>query len=308
MANIHKYALALFLLILSIFVASLIYIFLSNPKINPKLNTSGLVTDAEIPRRLNVSEVIPESLRSWNWHYLDIPTDGDYPLVLLRNGIKFIKPVEEGNALMGWKYQVLNVSDKDLYVTIKYEILDSDGIELGSSSRSSWVRAENYNTIQNTIVVPSDDVERIGKSRWKILSIQPTYKLSDVKENGNRFERAAKILNEKRPIWVEDYLTYRTQKPNPFLTLVSGKWGIIRDELGIKEDERIGEIFTILKIDSYNLPPWNRIKSLASYKSLSKEDKSSLKKWLRLEKEYGSYDPIKGSVFFRFKPEDDFED
>ena len=55
-----------------------------------------------------------------------------------------------------------HVSDKGLYVTINYKVVDIDGFELGSSSQSEWVKAEKYTTIQNTLVVPFNDIGRIG--------------------------------------------------------------------------------------------------------------------------------------------------
>ena len=210
---------------------------------------------------------------------------------------------------MGWKYEVLNVSDKGLYVTINYKVVDIDGFELGSSSQSEWVKAEKYTTIQNTLVVPFNDIGRIGGGSWEISSIQPSYKLSDLKEKGNRFERAGRVLKENRPYWIDGYIEFLNLGNNPLGDIFFPRWVTINKTLGIKRDERINEIIKLLKIDEYSIPPWDDIKRMANYKSLSDEDKSSLKHWLSLKKEYGSYDPIKGGFNYRFPPfKDDFED
>ena len=62
-----------------------------------------------------------------------------------------------------------------------------------------------------------------------------------------------------------------------------------------------------LKIDftKYNLPTWKSIISNPEYVVLTKDEKYSLKSFLRVQKEFGGYSPLKGRIS-NFVWEDDF--
>jgi hypothetical protein len=131
---------------------------------------------------------------------------------------------------------------------------------------------------------------------------------------GNRFERAGKILKESAPYWLKNRLKYlfMTDFPsegnkNGFWQVLSPHKWIVAQALNIKPDLRLKKVSEKLNIDftKYNLPAWKFISSNPNYKTLTKEEKESLKSFLRVQKEYGNYSPLKGRKS-NFVWEDDF--
>jgi hypothetical protein len=74
---------------------------------------------------------------------------------------------------------------------------------------------------------------------------------------------------------------------------------VIAQALGIKPEPKLIEIVKKLGIDftQYNVPPWKEITANPNYANLEKEEKDILKKYLRLEIEYGGYSPQTGRKY-----------
>ena len=246
------------------------------------------------PKKLEIDD-------SWVWHYSAIGAkEKNYPIVVLRDGYKAIKVVDE-KVLVGWKYELLNTSPNTNYIaTIEYRFEDKDGFQVNESSASENVPKEEIRTIQKTTWILYEDYKRITNASW---SISLTPKWNDKKLKGDRYERAGKILKESAPYWLKNRLKYlfmadfpsERDKKGFWQVLSPNKW-IIAQALDIKPDLLLIRVGERLNIDftKYNLPAWKLISSNPNYKTLTKEEKDSLKSFLRVQKEYGDYSPLKG--------------
>ena len=237
----------------------------------------------------------------WKWNYSKIGTkEKNYPMVVLRDGYKAIK-ITNDKVLVGWKYVVLNTSPNTNYiVNIDYIFEDKDGFQIKENSASENVPKEEIRTIKNTTLIPYEDYKRISNASW---SISLTPKWNDKKLKGNRFDRAGKILKKNAPYWFKDRLKYLFMADFPsgkdkkgfWQVLSPNKW-IIAQSLDIKPDMQLKSACEKLNINltGYNLPPWKAISLNPKYKELTKEEKESLKTFLRVQKEFGNYSPLKG--------------
>jgi hypothetical protein len=152
--------------------------------------------------------------QSWVWNYSNIAAkENNYPIVVLRDGYKAIKVVED-NVLMGWKYELLNTSTNIGYtVTIEYKLEDSDGFIVNESSSGDRVPPEEIRTIQKTTLVSYEDYKRIKNCSW---SIRVTPIWINEKLSGTPFERAGAILKKGAPHWLKTYLTHLFMDDFPF--------------------------------------------------------------------------------------------
>ena len=251
---------------------------------------------------------------SWKWNYSEIGTEEtNYPIVVLRDGYKAIK-LNGDKVLVGWKYELLNTSPIDNYnVSITYQLKDKDDFQISESSASEIVRSGQVSTIQTTTLIPYEDFTRVSGSGW---SVHLTPDWTDKKLKGNRFERAGSIFKKNSPYWFKARMQYLFLADFPFGKDAKGlsqvfspnKW-IISEAMGIKPDIKLKEIGNKLNIDftSYDLPNWNTISSNPNYATLTKEEKQSLKTFLRVQKEYGDYSPTSGRSS-NFVWEEDFPD
>lgn len=266
------------------------YFFSKNMKASTKIGKKTVSSHKEI--KIN---------KSWAWHYSEISAkDNNYPIIVLRDGYKAIKIVGD-NILMGWKYELLNTSPKRNYiVTIRYQLEDTDGFLINESSSTKNIPPGEIGNIQETTYVPLDDYNRITGASWYVR-LTPDW--STEKLSGNRFERAGVILKENAPYWLKTYLTYLFMNDFPpkggkkgfYQILFPDKW-IIAQALDIKPEPMLKEIGEKLNLDftKYNLPPWKKIISNPNYASLGEGEKDILKKFLRVQSEYGNYSPFTG--------------
>lgn len=262
---------------------------------------------ASAPKKLEIDD-------SWVWNYSEIGAkEKNYPMVVLRDGYKAIKIVDE-KVLVGWKYELLNTSPNTNYsATIHYKFEDKDGFQVNESSATENVPKKEIRTIQKTTWIPYEDYKRISNASWSV-SLTPNW--NDKKLKGNRFERAGIILKESAPYWLKNRLKYLFMTDFPsegdkkgfWQVLAPNKW-IVAQALDIKPDLRLKEVGEKLNIDftKYNLPAWKVISSNPNYTALTKEEKRSLKSFLRVQKEFGDYFPLKGRTS-NFVWEEDFSD
>jgi len=297
MKNFKNITLSILFLTLSIFVLIGAYVLVKYLHLF-EFNTSNKVNLTSFVKR----DLIPNFLDTWTWDYDGIiGSKKDYPLVHLRSGFKLIKS-DSTNVKIGWKYEVLNTVDKDFNVTVTYELQDEDDFMVGNSKSTTHLDAKGFKTIKGTIVISRDEVNRIRKGSGSI-SHEPNYKALKTIDPDERFKRASNILNENRPFWLTSYLEYGIE--NLYFDLW-GKWKPTAEVLGIKKDDDLGSLRDKLKITIFNIPTWESIKEKSEYKALSDDNKSKIKRWLRLEMTYGNYDPKKGIKPIEY--EDEFED
>lgn len=249
---------------------------------------------------------------AWKWNYSEIGAkEKNYPMVVLRDGYKAIKMINE-KVLVGWKYVLLNTSPSTNYiVNIVYKFEDKDGFQIKESSASENVPKEEIRTLQKTTLVPYEDYKRISNASW---SVSLTPKWTDKKLKGDRFDRAGKILKESAPYWLKNRMKYLFMTDFPsgkdqkgfWQVLSPNKWTIAQ-ALDIKPDLPLIAVGEKLNIDftKYNLPTWKAISSNPKYKVLTKKEKDSLKSFLRVQKEFGDYSPLKGRTS-NFVWEEDF--
>jgi hypothetical protein len=281
------------------------YYFWSKDKPQNSSNKSSIEKKPSTERKHEIKN-------EWVWNYSEIAAKEDnYPMVALRDGYKAIK-LTDNKVLVGWKYEILNTSPETIYkATINYKFNDRDGFHIIESSASENIWSEESGTIQNTIWIPYEDYERISGASWEVV-LTPNW--NDKKLKGNSFERAGKILKEKAPYWLTTRLQYLFLSDFPvgddgkgFMQFVLPNEWIIAQALGINPDMNLKSAGKNLNIDfsSYNIPPWETIRSNPKYMTLKEEEKESLKTYLRAIKEFGGYSPLKGRTS-NFVYEDDF--
>jgi len=263
---------------LSIFLSALciviIFLLLTNPKIN-------LLLKEKLKKPLNTE---------WNYDYeCKIDTDADYPLVHLRSGFKVIKKIGD-KLLVGWKYEVINVSKDSFLVTIDYKVNDYEGFTVGEGKGKEYIKGGKIETVIDTFRVPFEDLERLDTSNWTVI-FSHEYK----KKKINRFKEAGKILKDNSPFWLQRYLKWRFDDDKDIERgkKDNDKWAIIAEVMGIKPDP---ELLTLRKklglTDDWKLSPWGKTKNLPEYKALIEMEKTKIKNWLHLQEEFGWQDGV----------------
>lgn len=299
MAESSNKSIILLRISLSALIVALIFLLLTNPKFNVLLATKA---------DKSTGNTFINPAPKWRYDYWSsISVDDKYPIVHIRSGYKVIKETKD-KLIVGWKYELVNASSKARDITIYYNITDSDGFVIGSGSKSKEIEKKSYDTVQGTLCVDKDNTERIYGNTWSI-SVSPRTDLNIKNKEKNRFDLAGEVLLKKGPWWLDDYLNYRfdDEKTYEKAKKDKSKWFRIAAPFSISVDEELNNIRKNLALDKYELPPWRDIKTKPEYVLLSKDQKSKLKTWLALQRDFGSYDAKKGRKF-DFEFIEDFKD
>ncbi|WP_299202503.1 hypothetical protein [uncultured Amphritea sp.] len=205
---------------------------------NPNLNY--VLSEQTKERQEALNREISKQQKNWNYFkYSDVAVSSEkYPLVVLQTSYKIIKLGAE-KALVGWKYEVINTSPLTEYtVTVNYKIEDLDGFVIGEGTGESYVTPESYGSIQGTVLIDKNDVERLSNSSW-LVGLSPDWLESEIKTEKKRYERLQNILKRKEPTprWVFEHLAAEDSKRWRF---ENPKWDAIRSALA-PETVKTGE-------------------------------------------------------------------
>lgn len=234
----------------------------------------------------------------WNWRYNStINAGAQYPFVVLREGYRPLKRTE-GDVLVGWHYVLLNVSNNENTAHIDYRLKDIDGFQIAQSAGREEIAPETIGTVRGTMLVSETDWQRVTKQEWGIRTSADATSAGD--DTAARVERAANLMKEKEitPYWYKEYLAYVEQR----WAAIFPKLRIMKEVLGIESPKGRPILHDKLGFNDGGIPTWSAIRAKPAYQDLSEEDKQTLKEWLGLQADYGSYDPEKGKESFEFSP------
>lgn len=162
------------------------------------------------------------------WKY-DLQSDVDakderYPIVVLRTGFKVLS-VDEENAWVGWKYEMLNTSPENDYTAdINFTLLDEDQFELASGSQSQLVES-NYGAIaKGKIKIQRSELKRLNSSSWTIF-LGNTWSEQEKNVKEKRYQRSSKIMLDRyAPDWISSILEDEQSLEHP-------KWKVLKTAL-----------------------------------------------------------------------------
>ncbi len=221
---ISDFSKSILFICISVFFLTISYLIYINPEYNfyenKKLQYEKTLQEAATRQKINEET---EKQKKWSYDsFSDVGVnDEKYPIVVLRTGYKLIKIGDE-KSLVGWKYEVINTSSKNKYITsIDFELEDADGFVIASGSGSSPVQEKSYGVVQGTIKVHNSDLKRLSSSGWSI-SLSPSWQSKEKKVKGKRYDRLKKIIKDAAPSWVEESAN------SEFLAIISPKWKEIR--------------------------------------------------------------------------------
>lgn len=211
-------------------ISAFSYLVFTNPEYNFILSEKIRV-EAEVNKLQRTEEL--QQWKFFQWSDVNASSEA-YPLVVLRSGFKVIKVVND-EALVGWRMDVLNTSEKNPYkVEINYSITDEDSFVVTTSTESDWVKPEEFGTIKSTMKVNIANLDRLKSDTWYISA--PDWQDKEKNIKTERYERMSKIIvdDNKRPYWIDETI----KENDSFLLTLSNKWKTINNAiLKFKEND-----------------------------------------------------------------------
>ena len=204
------------------------YLAYNNPEINYLVNKENIQKE-QAEELSKLSEL--DQKKAWNWKYLsDINVeDNKYPVVLLRYGFKMISyDLEKSTALIGWKYEAVNLSKSRYQTTINFKLTDSDGFEIESSIKEDTLWGESINHINDTISINIQDLNRLKSSDWT-LSLSPSWKTKEPLSDESKYQKLEKFFSREDtfiPYWITSKIT---DESSPIHRIGGSKWKAIKN-------------------------------------------------------------------------------
>jgi len=123
-----------------------------------------------------------------------------YPLRYISDGYRFVKIDEtlrgippdqfqfEDIGIWRWRYKILNLSSRNLNVTINFILKDKDGFVLTEDSNTVKINAEETEMITGESEIDIDDIRRVDHRSWSINYFETGFSTDKIEIEDKNFE------------------------------------------------------------------------------------------------------------------------